>query len=396
MLRMKYVWTLMLVVMLAAMASSVAFATPWTALQYDVPLTVTSVPVPNDFTEASFDDVATDYWAWAEIEECAGAHTASSDFIVQGYGGGLYEPTWQVTRAQMAVFIARAAGLSADVSDDPFPDVGADYWAAAEIQACVDDGVVQGYDDGLYRPTAVVDRAQMAVFIQRAAGLTTEAYVADTFADVDDTFWAASEIQACVTANIVQGYDTDPPTYLPDVAVTRSQMAVFVWRALVRYTGGDVVLGGPAVTDDAWLDPGEDTAQLWYPDEISGATGANTVEIVDDEEVDLEVGPGAVVFVVLDAVQVNDGDVAFEVFHLVTNDNGTPDDESDDFDEEVSDGGDSVTVDAATAEAAVESTDGVAYLVASYQVPTGLAADDYTVRITLPNGNVQELGFTVE
>jgi len=135
MLRMKYVWTLTLVVMLAAMVSSVAVAGDWTALEYVPPVVVTSVPVANGDTVASYNDVATDYWAWAEIEECSVTHTASSDYIVQGYGGGTYQPTWQVTRAQMAVFIARAAGLSSSADTATFPDVGTDYWAFSEIEA---------------------------------------------------------------------------------------------------------------------------------------------------------------------------------------------------------------------------------------------------------------------
>lgn len=362
MLRMKYVWTLTLVVMLAAMASSVALAGPWVALEYVPPVVVTSVPVANGDTVTRFTDVATDYWAWAEIEECGLTHSASSDFIVQGYGGGLYEPTWQVTRAQMAVFIARGAGLSADVTDDPFPDVGADYWAAAEIQACVDGGVVAGYDDGLYRPTTVVDRAQMAVFVQRAAGLTTAAY-SDTFSDVDSDFWAATSIAACVDANIVQGYDDG--TYKPDVAVTRSQMAVFVWRALV----GDVVLGSGA-TDDAALDSGAGAgvAGLILPDAVT-TTGA----------ADADLAEGVFAYVVLDAHKVGTGDITFDVVDSADAVAAT----------------DTVAV-AGPYDAEIDTALGVAYLVASFEIPAGLAADDYTVSVTLPNGGMVDLGgFTV-
>ena len=387
MLRMKYLVTLTLVALL--MASGAAFAGPWIALEYVTPLTPTSVPVANDDTVAVFSDVATDFWAWAQIEECAATATEASDFIVEGYGGGSYEPSFQVSRAQMAVFIARAAGYTTGAGEASFGDVPDTYWSFLEIEQCVDAGVVQGYADyfgpGLnaYLPTAIVDRAQMAVYIGRAVeGATTANYV-DAFDDVAVGFWAADWIQTCVDADIVQGYDTAPPIYLPGNAVTRAQMAVFVWRGLVR-DDGDVVLGGPAVTDDAAWAPtgGDDSGELFYPDVVDTATGANTV---DGEDEDLVAEPGAVVFVVLDAAQVGDGDIVFEVTH------------EDDSDPPVTivDGGDTLAVTDAAGEAAVNVA-GVAYLLASYQIDSSLGAEDYTLTITLPNGNVQTMDFTVE
>ena len=52
-----------------------------------------------------------------------------------------------------------------------FPDVTDTYWAYKHIEYCVENGVVQGYEDGLYHPEIVVTRDQMAVYIARAFGL---------------------------------------------------------------------------------------------------------------------------------------------------------------------------------------------------------------------------------
>lgn len=368
MLRMKYLVTLTLIALL--LACGAAFADPFVALEYETPVTPTSVPIPNDFTEQQFDDIDTDFWAWAQIEECSRAATAAEDFIVQGYGDGTYQPTYQVTRGQMAVFVARAAGFTDDAPDTPsFQDVPDTYWAFTEVERCVANGVVQGYadyfGDGIdaYLPSAVVDRGQMAVYLYRAAGLTTAAY-AGTFDDVDEDFWAALEIEACATADIAQGFGDG--TYLPGNAVTRAQMAVFVWRALVR-GDGDVILGGPGVTDD--YAPGDGVAALYYPDEIAGATGANTA--------DLEAGPGAVVFIVLDAAQVGGGDITFELADSAAT-------------------VDTDTLNPAGGDAAVDAAAGLPYLVAAYQIDSGLAAEDYTLTLTLGNGYSTTWEFTVE
>ncbi len=134
---------------------------------------------PQDFT-----DVPDDFWAYRHVEYCV------ENGVVAGYPDGYYHPEYEVTRDQMAVYVARTlvapsgeAGLEDYVPADPrnFPDVpdtgyGDDgtepYWAYTHIEYCVEHGVVQGYLDGLYHPDEVVTRAQMAVYVARAFELT--------------------------------------------------------------------------------------------------------------------------------------------------------------------------------------------------------------------------------
>nr|NIQ98625.1 hypothetical protein [Gemmatimonadales bacterium]NIS63541.1 hypothetical protein [Gemmatimonadales bacterium] len=139
--------------------------------------------VPPGPAMATFEDVPAGYWAYDHVEYC---HDQN---VVQGYTATTYEPTVQVKRDQMAVYVARAmvaptgeAALVDYVPADPrdFPDVpstgyGDDgtepFWAYKHIEYCVEHGVVQGYDDGYYHPEVAVTRDQMAVYVARAFGL---------------------------------------------------------------------------------------------------------------------------------------------------------------------------------------------------------------------------------
>jgi hypothetical protein len=51
------------------------------------------------------------------------------------------------------------------------PDGTEPFWAYDYIEYCYQEGVVQGYDDDLYHPERIVTRAQMAVYVARAFGL---------------------------------------------------------------------------------------------------------------------------------------------------------------------------------------------------------------------------------
>ena len=129
-----------------------------------------SVPDPGCSTPV-FTDVPCDQWARKYVQFCV------SHGVVQGYEDGSYHPTEEVDRAQMAVYVARAlvapageAGLATYVPADPrnFPDVPSTFWAYKHVEYCVENGVVQGYDDGYYHPEIIVTRDQMAVYVARA------------------------------------------------------------------------------------------------------------------------------------------------------------------------------------------------------------------------------------
>jgi len=138
--------------------------------------------VPDPTTDPGFTDVDETHWTYQYI-----AYAVEQN-IVQGYPDGDYRPAAIVARDQMAVYVARAlvapageAALAAYVPADPrnFPDVldtgyGEDgteaHWAYRYVEYCIENGVVQGYEDGLYRPDRDVTRDQMAVYVARAFG----------------------------------------------------------------------------------------------------------------------------------------------------------------------------------------------------------------------------------
>jgi PKD repeat protein len=208
---------------------------------YTVSLTAASASgsgsvTKTDYIAVGFTDTPTDHWAFLEIIACADAG------IVTGYTGGNYDPTGQVSRAQMAVFMARAvAGGDAAVPPGPdtpsFSDVPDDYWAYKHVEYCVDVGIATGYPGNTYHPDEAVSRGQMAVYVARAAATPMgDAGVPDytgtpTFTDVtsdNDWAWCLKYVEYCADQGIVQGYGDE---YRPANAVTRDQMAVYIQRA---------------------------------------------------------------------------------------------------------------------------------------------------------------------
>jgi len=95
--------------------------------------------------------------------------------ITTGIGGAnRFAPNDVVNRAQMAVFLHRTAGLKGATKSHPFPDVPRASWYDAAVDWASQYGITTGVGDtGLYKPLDPVIRAQMAVFLHRTAGTST-------------------------------------------------------------------------------------------------------------------------------------------------------------------------------------------------------------------------------
>lgn len=133
---------------------------------------------------------------------------------------------------------------------DPVVDVAADDPFLPHVQGLVEAAVTGGCattaSGGLrFCPTDLVTRAQMAVFLLKAAGKsgTDLPAASGVFADVPRTSpfapWIEELARRGVTSGCSTSSDGSTRLYCPDAPVTREQMAVFLLRAsLVQQVDG--------------------------------------------------------------------------------------------------------------------------------------------------------------
>ena len=100
--------------------------------------------------------------------------------IVQGYEDNTYRPGKKVNRAEALKIILEASGAKVDLDDlkieEPemvmteeeatFSDVPEDAWYAEYVQGAAMYGIVGGYDDGTFRPTRSISRAEAAKIVK--------------------------------------------------------------------------------------------------------------------------------------------------------------------------------------------------------------------------------------
>lgn len=170
------------------------------------------------------------HWAEADIA------LLSSKLIVQGVDAGRFAPDQAVNRAEFAAMLTRALGLAkGKANSNAFTDVRPEAWYAGYLTSAVRAGIMDGFEDGTFRPDAPITREQLVTMISRAmkaAGKTmANTDSANRFSDFSSIAdWAKLSVQETAKAGIVEGLNES--TFAPKQTTNRAQAAVILHRLL--------------------------------------------------------------------------------------------------------------------------------------------------------------------
>ncbi|MCM3574419.1 S-layer homology domain-containing protein [Mesobacillus subterraneus] len=169
--------------------------------------------------------------------------------VIKGFGDGTYKPNQEVTRAQAAAIIAASLGLNTKTPKNPgFNDVKPGTWYYGAVAALVEKKIMSGIDSDTFLPNKPVTRAEMAKMLSNAYNLKATS-TKTTFKDVPEKSWFASFVSSLVESKVTSGIS--PSAFAPGQAVTRGQMAAFVYRAekatavkIEKVSASNVTIGG--------------------------------------------------------------------------------------------------------------------------------------------------------
>lgn len=133
----------------------------------------------GDRSQSAFTDVAPGEWYTDAI------NWAAANRIVDGVGNGKFAPNDPITRAQMCTMIERYLALYKKAWKVTLPETGSvsvmvdenaiPAYALAAVKQCQRHGLVNGFEDGTFRPNELSTRAQVAAVIYRMSFLVQNA-----------------------------------------------------------------------------------------------------------------------------------------------------------------------------------------------------------------------------
>ena len=150
--------------------------------------------------------------------------------MMSGYPDGTFKPGQNITRQDAAKLLALALELdTVNVKNPGFKDVSKTSPYYGYIAALVEAGVISGYEDNSFKPSASLSRAQMAKIIVLGFEFEGTKSVKLPFSDINDKQWHIDYVRALYANEITTG--TTPTKFSPNALVTRGQMASFVFRS---------------------------------------------------------------------------------------------------------------------------------------------------------------------
>jgi hypothetical protein len=140
--------------------------------------------------------------------------------------GGKQMKTLKVLALILALFTAFSTTCSAD-----FPDVSKDDSFSEAISVLSQLKILEGYEDGTFKPDATITRAEFSAVVCRlmAAGKPDE-YTSAVFSDVPSDHWAISYISYMSMMDIVEG--NGDGTFAPDNDVKYEEAVKMLVTAL--------------------------------------------------------------------------------------------------------------------------------------------------------------------
>ena len=157
-------------------------------------------------------------------EKCEGAvNVLDALGVVDGYENGTYKPEKVVTRAEMAKLIITALGMDsyATATKSSYSDMALAQWAIPYVEYATNLGIIEGVGGGRFSPGNPVTYEQAVTMIVRALGYTTDCN------EMNGT-WPAVYVQKATALGIFKNVEGNQY----GTGANRGDIAIMLYNAL--------------------------------------------------------------------------------------------------------------------------------------------------------------------
>lgn len=185
----------------------------------------TSTPKPEEPSESEkFSDLDDVSWAREQILSLAERN------IING-NDGRFEPNRSISREEFVKIVLGALGVSVDGADCSFEDVPEDSWYYGYVAKANELGIVNGISNEKFGTGQPITRGDMAVILDRAFDLAADPNNEVSFEDENEIpDYAADSVKTLSSLGIINGFDDG--CFKPSEQASRAQAAVVIYNIL--------------------------------------------------------------------------------------------------------------------------------------------------------------------
>ena len=211
------------------------------------------------------------------LKEEEGKH----QWYLRGYEDNTMRAEASITRAEVVTALYRLMSDSAKANNaetHKYTDVEYDAWYGMMVATMTNLKIVNGYDDGSFKPNAPITRAELSKVISYFMLHQLSDSTQKTFTDVDASHWAAHYIDLIATGGIIEGYPDN--SFRPNEPTKRVEFATMVNRLAKRKVNKDQLENANVVEFD------DLTPDYWGYAEMMEAAHSHSYERILDELLD--------------------------------------------------------------------------------------------------------------
>lgn len=151
--------------------------------------------------------------------------------IINGYDDGSYRPDEKITRAEFFAIINRISNVSKN-NGSSFTDVSSEAWYKSVVDYAAGAHYASGYDDGSFRPNDYITRTEAAAAVVKAFGGDKDGSA--EFTDAKDIpEWAKDYVDILSSSGTLSGDESG--AFRPNDCITRAETAAMFDKFIGKF-----------------------------------------------------------------------------------------------------------------------------------------------------------------
>ena len=134
------------------------------------------------------------------------------------------------------LIISSCQGVFASV----FPDLEENHWCYDTIVKYYQKGIIQGYEDGTFRPNNPITRAEYVKIVNQFFAYSSDNTQKSDFTDIPEYAWYLAYVNEAVSRGYIKGYEDG--TFRPNAPIRRQEAVAILARILKMDERKDTIM----------------------------------------------------------------------------------------------------------------------------------------------------------
>ena len=151
--------------------------------------------------------------------------------ILNGYPDGSFKPDQEVNRAEFLKIILEGSNIYLDVYfPTPFKDVDHTAWYAPYIKKAYEEGWINGYADGTFKPDQTINKVEALKILGQVQKWELPTQLSQPYSDTPQTEWYTPYVIYAKERNFLEEAGWN---FFPSAMMTRAKISEIIYRTLI-------------------------------------------------------------------------------------------------------------------------------------------------------------------